>query len=172
VTSASPNAGARGEAIIRKRAIVTDDFVHVADDAALPEGGQPIVTLARYIQQGGELVERYPRLGVRVPSDRLPQDIPQIGRLALIAIEFPRFTDGRGYSVARMLRERHGFTGELRAVGWVLRDNLNYLERCGFDAFELRAGKSLEGALEAFGELSATYQAATDDKRPIYRRRS
>ena len=158
--------------IIRKRAIVADDFVHVADDAELPTGGQPIVTLARYTKQGGELVERYARLGVRVPSDKLPQDIPNLTRLALIAIEFPKFTDGRGYSVARMLRERHAFTGELRAVGWVLRDNLSYMERCGFDAFELKAGKSLESALEAFGELSVTYQAGIGDKRPIYRRRS
>lgn len=157
--------------IIRKRAIVADDFVHVTDDADLPPGGQPIVTLARYVKQGGELLERYARLGVRVPSDKLPQDIPAIARLALIAIEFPKFTDGRGYSVGRMLRDRHGFTGELRAVGWVLRDNLSYMERCGFDAFELKVGKSLESALEAFGELSVTYQAATDDKRPIYRRR-
>ncbi len=159
------------EQIIRKRAIVADDFVHIADDVELPASGQPIVSLARYIKHGGELVERFARLGVRVPSDKLPQDIPNIPRLALIAIEFPKFTDGRGYSVGRMLRERHGFTGELRAVGWVLRDNLSYLERCGFDAFELKAGKSLESALEAFGELSVTYQAGIEDKRPIYRRR-
>ena len=157
--------------IIRKRAIVTDDFVHIADDADIPDGVQPIVTLARYQKQGGELAERFPRLGVRVPSDKLPQDIPQPTRLALIAIEFPKFTDGRGYSVGRMLRDRHGFTGELRAVGWVLRDNLYYMERCGFDAFELKPGKPLESALEAFGEFGATYQAGTDDKRPVYRRR-
>jgi len=158
--------------IIRKRTIVHDDFVHVADDAELPASGQPIVTLARYVQHTADLLARYPRLGVRVPSDKLPQDIPgTLDRLALIAIEFPKFTDGRGYSVARMLRDRHGFTGELRAVGWVLRDNLNYMERVGFDAFELKAGKSLESALEAFGELSVTYQAAADEKRPIYRRR-
>lgn len=158
--------------IIRKRAIVIDDFVHVADDAELPPADtQPLVSLARYRTQGAELVERYARLGVRVPSDKLPEDIPHIDRLALIAIEFPKFTDGRGYSVGRMLRDRHGFRGELRAVGWVLRDNLYYMERCGFDAFELKAGKPLESALEAFGEFAATYQADTADKRPIYRRR-
>lgn len=158
--------------IIRKRAIVSDDFVYVADDAELPPAGtQPIVSLARYRTQGAELVERYPRLGVRVPSDKLPDDIPHIDRLALIAIEFPKFTDGRGYSVGRMLRDRHGYTGELRAVGWVLRDNLFYMERCGFDAFELKAGKPLESALEAFHEFAATYQADAADKRPIYRRR-
>ncbi len=157
--------------IIRKRAITHDDFVHVPDGADLPEGGKPIVTLARYAADREHLLTRYPSLGVRIPSDKLPTDIPELARLALIAIEFPKFTDGRGYSVARLLRQRHGFTGELRAVGWVLRDQLYYLERCGFDAFELKAGKPIESALEAFGEFSATYQAAVDDPRPLYRRR-
>ena len=156
--------------IIRKRAIVDDDFVHVPDDVELPPGVKPIVTLARYAKIGGQLHELYPQFGLRIPSDKLPQDIPQLQRHALIAIEFPRFSDGRGYSVARMLRQRHGFTGELRAVGWVLRDHLYYMERCGFDAFELQPGKPLEHVLEAFREFSTTYQAAADDKRPIYRR--
>lgn len=157
--------------IIRDRAITDDDFVHVPDGAELPGGGKPIVTLARYAASREALLGRYPSLGVRVASDKLPSDLPEPSRLALIAIEFPRFTDGRGYSIARQLRDRHGFTGELRAVGWVLRDQLFYLERCGFNAFELQPGKPLESALEAFGEFSVTYQAATDDPRPIYRRR-
>jgi uncharacterized protein (DUF934 family) len=156
--------------IIRKRAIVDDDFIHVADDAELPDG-KPIVTLARYVSAREELLARYVSLGVRVGSNKLPSDIPEVTKLALIAIEFPRFTDGRGYSIARQLRDRSHFTGELRAVGWVLRDQLFYMERCGFDAFELTPGKPLDSALEAFGEFSVTYQAATDDKRPIYRRR-
>lgn len=157
--------------IIRKRAIVQDDFLHVPDGAELPEAGKPIVTLARYVKEGGALLARYPALGVRITTDKLPSDIPEPGRLALIAVEFPRFTDGRGYSIARQLRDRHHFAGELRAVGWVLRDQLFYLERCGFDAFELKPGKPLESALEAFGEFTVTYQAAVDDPRPIYRRR-
>lgn len=157
--------------IIRQRAIAEDDFVHVPDATELPAAGQPIVTLARYVKHTGELVERYPRFGVRVPSDKLPGDIPHLDKLALIAIEFPKFTDGRGYSVGRLLRDRHHFTGELRAVGWVLRDNLAYMERCGFNAFELQPGKPLESALEAFRELSVTYQADAGEKRPIYRRR-
>ena len=157
--------------IIRKRAITDDDFVHVPDGAELPGAGKPIVTLARYAKDRDALLARYSALGVRITTDKLPSDVPEIGRLALIAIEFPRFTDGRGYSIARQLRERHRFTGELRAVGWVLRDQLFYLERCGFDAFELKPGKPLESALEAFGEFSGTYQAAVDDPRPIYRRR-
>lgn len=157
--------------IIRKRAITDDDFVHVADGAELPASAKPIVTLARYQKEHEALHAGHAALGVRITSDKLPTDIPALERLALVAIEFPRFTDGRGYSIARQLRDRYKFTGELRAVGWVLRDQLFYLERCGFDAFELKPGKPLESALEAFGEFSATYQAAVDDPRPIYRRR-
>src|SRR5689334_23277513 len=106
--------------IIRNRTICEDDFEHVPDGAELPQGRKPIVTLARYTANRDELLGRFASLGVRVGSDKLPSDIPDIQRLALIAIEFPRFTDGRGYSIARQLRDRHGFRGELRAVGWVL----------------------------------------------------
>lgn len=158
--------------IIRKRAIVEDDFVHVADADTLPEGGKPIVSLARYAAAPAELLARYPgALGVQIATDKLPSDIPSPTQLALIAIEFPKFTDGRGYSIARQLRDRVHFTGELRATGWILRDQLFYLERCGFDAFELKPGKPLDSALEAFGEFSVTYQADAEDPRPIYRRR-
>jgi len=157
--------------IIRNRAIVDDDFVHVSDDAELSDDRFPIFELARYLERREAVLDRYPTLGLRVPSDRLPADIPDLDRLALIAIEFPRFSDGRGYSIARLLRQRHGFRGELRAVGWVLRDQLFFLERCGFDAFELKSGKPLDSALAAFTELGGTYQACVDDPRPIYRRR-
>ena len=139
--------------IIRNRAIVEDDFVHVADGAELPDG-KVIVTLARYVAAREELLARYPSLGVRVASDKLPSDIPDVTKLAVVAIEFPRFTDGRGYSIARQLRDRYKFTGELRAVGWVLRDQLFYMERCGFTAFEMKPGKPLESGLEAFSEFS------------------
>lgn len=158
--------------IIRDRAIVDDDFVHVADGAELPAQGKPIVTLARYIKEREALLARYPSsLGVRVPPDKLPEDIPDLGRLALVALELTKFTEGRPFSVGRMLRQRYAFTGELRAVGYVLRDHLRYLERCGFDAFELKEGKPLASALEAFGELHPTYQADANERRPIYRRR-
>jgi uncharacterized protein (DUF934 family) len=157
--------------IIRDRAIVDDDFVHVADSDELPATGNPIVSLARYAKASDELLARFPRLGVQVPADKLPSNIPALTRLALIAIEFARFTEGRGYSVARQLREHLQFTGELRAVGWVLRDQLFYMQRCGFNAFELKSGKPLASALEAFDELHETYQAAADNPLPLYRRR-
>ena len=161
--------------IIRDRAIVDDDYVHVADGAELPaDGARPIVTLVRYLADREALLARYSTLGalgVKVPPGTPPGGIPDLERLALVAIEIPSYTEGRGYSVARVLRDRHAFRGELRAVGWVTRDDLFYLERCGFNAFEMRAGKPLESALEAFGEFTVTYQAAADDPRPLYRRR-
>jgi uncharacterized protein (DUF934 family) len=161
--------------IIRDRAIVVDDFVHVADGTELPAHGKPIVSLARYVEDREPLLAAHPVLGVRASADVLPSDFPDLGsdlgRLALIALELTKFTEGRPFSVGRMLRQRHGFTGELRAVGYVLRDHLRYLERCGFNAFELKEGKPLASALEAFGELSLTYQADASQPLPIYRRR-
>jgi len=160
--------------LIKDGAIVEDRWTLLRDATSLadvPNGEPTIVPLALWLTERAALRSRA-EIGVWLkPSDDpdlLAVDCPT---LPLIAIDFPQFTDGRGYSIARQLRDRYGFAGELRAVGWVLRDQLFYMERCGFTAFELKAGKPLESALEAFGEFSVTYQAAADDKRPIYRRR-
>ena len=93
-------------------------------------------------------------------------------RISLIAIQFARFNDGRGYSIARLLRQRYGYRGELRAIGDVLRDQLFYLKRVGFDAFELRADQDVAAALGAFGDFSEAYQAAVDQPLPLFRRRA
>ncbi len=156
--------------IIKDRAIVEDDYVHVEDGAELPASGKIIVTLARYLSEKDQLLGNY-QLGVRISSDKLPSDIPALHQLSLVAIEFPRFTDGRGYSIAKLLRDREKFQGEIRAVGWVLRDNLLFMSRCGFTSFEVQPGKPLESALEAFAELDVVYQATVPDPRPLYRRR-
>jgi uncharacterized protein (DUF934 family) len=111
------------------------------------------------------------RLGIELgPADepaRVSSDLP---RLALVAIRFPVFTDGRGYSLARELRERYGWRGELRATGDVLRDQLFYLARCGFDTFDLRDDQDADAALAAFGDFSEAYQAAFD-RGPLFDRR-
>jgi uncharacterized protein (DUF934 family) len=96
------------------------------------------------------------------------------GRLraaARVEVNFPKFSDGRGYSIARLLRERHGYTGELRAVGDVQRDQLFYLSRVGFDAFLLREGEDAEGALAALADFSEAYQASVERPQPLFRRR-
>jgi uncharacterized protein (DUF934 family) len=159
--------------IIKGHAIVDDAWAHLADGAELPARGDVIVSLDRYRELRQKPPAREGRIGVRVHSDQeahLLADI--VAELPLIAIEFPVFKDGRGYTTARLLRERYGFKGELRAVGDVLRDQLFYMQRCGFDAFELKPGKDIQGALQAFQEFSVTYQGAADDPRPLFRRRA
>lgn len=90
---------------------------------------------------------------------------------ASISINFPKFSDGRGYSAARLLRERYGYTGELRAVGDVLIDQLFFMKRCGFDTFALRDDQEVDVALAAFGTFSVCYQNDVADQRPLFRRR-
>ncbi len=92
--------------------------------------------------------------------------------LPIIAVNFPKFTDGRGYSSARLLRERYGYKGELRAVGDVLLDQLQFMKRCGFDSYALRADKDIKLAAHCLNFFSQAYQAATDTDEPLFRRRA
>jgi uncharacterized protein (DUF934 family) len=156
--------------IIRKREIVEDGWVHVADDVAVPAGGDVIVTLDRWRRERDALRARCGRLGVRVPNTLEPRELADdLAHFSVIAVHFPKYRDGRGFSLARLLR-RAGYTGEIRAVGNVLRDQLYYMERCGFDTYEIQPGKSIEDALAVFGEMSVTYQDAADP-RSVDRRR-
>jgi uncharacterized protein (DUF934 family) len=150
---------------------VQDDAWQLLDDAAdVPEQGDVIVGLVRWNQNADALLARSGKVAVVLRSNESPDDIQRRDELALVAIDFPKFADGRGYSNARRLRERLGFEGEIRAVGDVLRDQLFYMHRCGIDSFALKAGKDIAGALDAFREFSVTYQAAADDPRPLFRR--
>jgi uncharacterized protein (DUF934 family) len=94
-----------------------------------------------------------------------------LDRLNVVAVRFPAFGDGRGYSIGRLLRERYGYRGELRAVGEVARDHLYLMAQCGFDAFQLRAGEDPKEALAAFNDFSEAYQASVARPRPLFRRR-
>jgi uncharacterized protein (DUF934 family) len=105
------------------------------------------------------------------PADDPAKYADRLGAVARIDVNFPSFTDGRGYSIARLLRERHGYDGELRAVGDVQRDQLFYLARCGFDAFLLRKDADAEDALAAFNDFSEAYQASVERPQPLFRRR-
>jgi uncharacterized protein (DUF934 family) len=156
--------------VIKDRKIVDDGWTLLAPDAPIPPGGDVIVSVAQWTAFNAAPSERSGELGVVLHSDELPEQIQHLDRLPLIAIDFPKFGDGRGYTSARLLRQRFGYTGELRAVGDVLRDQLFYMARCGIDSFALKAGKDIEGALAAFDDFSVAYQAAADDPRPLFRR--
>jgi uncharacterized protein (DUF934 family) len=155
--------------------IVTDRWQMVADLAslnALPQEVDVIVPLALWRGEAARWPDRPSGVGVLLNPDDDPLLLePGIARLQVVAIEFPVFTDGRGYSLARLVRERLGFRGELRAVGDVQRDQLFYLLRCGFDAFALAAGKPFDEALGAFHDFTEAYQAGADQPIPLYRRR-
>lgn len=105
------------------------------------------------------------------PADDPAAVAHRLGAAARVEVNFPSITDGRGYSIARLLRERHGYRGELRAVGDVQRDQLFYLARCGFDAYLLRDGDDAEEALSAFSDFSEAYQASVERPQPLFRRR-
>lgn len=157
--------------IIKNRAIVDDNWHHVAEDATDLPAGDIIVPLSIWQERRAELTDRDGGLGVRLAPVQRPALIADdLDRFAVIAIEFPAFKDGRGFSHARLLRERYGYKGEVRAVGDVARDQMFFMARCGFDAYEVKEGRSLEDALKAFEDFSVTYQPAADDPRPFFLR--
>jgi uncharacterized protein (DUF934 family) len=140
---------------------------------ALPAAGDIIVPLAAWRSSRQALFVRAGRLGVWLDSHEQPQAVADdLDVFGVVAVRFPTPTDGRGYSTARLLRERYGYRGELRAFGAVLRDQLLDLARCGFDAFALRAEEDPQAALAAFGDFSEAYQASVERPLPLFRRRS
>ncbi len=154
-------------ALIKDGQRVDDPWIAVADDAGVPPSGPVIVSLTRWRAEREALSARDEPVGVRLASHEAAADIaPDLDRIALVALEFPTFRDGRAYSTARLLRERHGFKGELRAVGNVLRDQLLFMHRCGFDAFEIASENAVEAWRKAMEEISVWYQPASDDRVP------
>jgi uncharacterized protein (DUF934 family) len=162
--------------IIKGHDIVADDWQvlrldegQTAEQVELPEG-KLIVPLAVWQARQAELGSRA-ALGVWLAPDERAEAIKaDLPRLAVIAIDFPKFTDGRGYSTAFNLRKRLGWTGELRAVGDVLRDQLFSMRRVGFDAYAVRADRSVDDALKSLTDFTETYQASIDQPLPLFRR--
>ena len=143
----------------------SDVWARVEDGDPLPESAAVIVSLARWRADRANLVRRNVAVGVRLASDETPADLlGDLERLDLIALDFPNLNDGRHFTTARLLRERHGFRGELRATGQVLRDQLFAMARCGFDSFELQPHQDAEGAHRAFSEISVVFQPAADKR--------
>ena len=161
--------------VIRRSSVEPDTFTFVgleagAETAALPAGAIA-VPLALWKQRRAELLARAEPLGVWLePTDAPEALVEDLDGLALVAVRFPKFTDGRGYSTAVLLR-RAGYRGELRAFGDLGRDQLFYLSRVGFDAFTLRPGADALGALRSLRDFSEVYQGSVNQPAPLFCRR-
>jgi uncharacterized protein (DUF934 family) len=161
------SAGSAGGRMV----LANDPFTHVDDDEALPPG-DVIISLARFQAEGDRLLSQGRAVGVRLEAaeaaEALAYDLP---RLALVALAFPKFRDGRHYSNARVLRERYGFKGEVRAVGDVLREQALFMLRCGMDAFEPADGSTPEQWEHATRRFRHVYQRAADGREPAFAER-
>lgn len=162
--------------IIKGREIVADDWQvlkldedQTAESVDVP-AGKIIVPLTVWKAQKDTLAQRA-ALGVWLASDERPEELKgELDKFAVVAIDFPKFTDGRGYSLAYNLRKRLGYTGELRAIGDVLRDQLFSMQRCGFDAFATRADRQIEDEIKGLTVFSEVYQGSVDQAVPLFRR--
>jgi uncharacterized protein (DUF934 family) len=178
--------GARQEArnetfVIRGRRVENDVWrtlgVDPAEDLSSLPAGPIIVPFRLFRDRQGEIVDRGHPYGVWLgPDDDAADLASSISRLAsppsVVAVYFPKFADGRGYSTGTLLRTRHGWRGELRAFGDIGRDHLFNLARCGFDAFRLPPERDPHEALAAFSDFSLRYQGSVDDAAPLFRKRS
>jgi len=163
--------------VIKQRQIAADSWklLKPAADGSSPAiapTGDIIVPLAFWLEQREALLSRAGRLGIWLDSHEEPGAIASdFDRFGVIGVNFPKFGDGRGFSIARLLRERYGYKGELRAIGEVGRDHLFFMARCGFDSFLLRDAEDPEQALTAFDDFSDAYQASVERPLPLFRRR-
>jgi len=162
--------------IIKNKSIVDDDWVVLrlhdqeTSETVIVAAGKIIVPLKVWLSQREKLQHRAD-LGVWFASDERPEVLKaDVSKFFVIAIDFPKFTDGRSYSIAYNLRERFGYTGELRAIGEVLRDQLFYMQRVGFDAFAPQPGRDLHDILKGLTVFSEAYQTSVNQKSPLFRR--
>ena len=154
--------------LFRETGLVEDPWQRLDDEAPVPADGMVLVSFARWREARAALLARRGPVGVALantdPVEALASDV---ARLDLIALHFPKFSDGRAYSQARLLRGRMGYGGELRATGNVLRDQLPFMLRCGFDAFESDQTGFDEALARARTLFSVVYQPAEDGRAPV-----
>lgn len=146
-----------------------DAFTSVVDEEAVPASGGVILSLTRFQAEGDALLGDGRSVGVRLEANEAVEDLVyDLPRLSVVALAFPKFRDGRAYTSARLLRERFGFDGEIRAVGDVLREQAQFMVRCGFDAFEPSDGATPQDWTTAVYRFRHVYQRAADDRAPAY----
>jgi uncharacterized protein (DUF934 family) len=156
--------------IIKGREVVEDSWQVVEKDATTIPDGQVIIPAELWLSQREALTGRS-QIGVWLDCDQSPKLIAEdLAQFDIVACNFPAFTDGRGFTYGRELREQHGYQGEVRAIGDFMRDQLFYLQRCGFDAFAIE-NTDIDDAVNSLSDFSDSYQAAIDQPQPRFRRR-
>ncbi len=155
-------------ALLQHGALQPNNWRFVGDDAAIPADGPVTVSLKRWQAEAETLRGRNAPIGVRLKNDEPAAALAEdVHRLSVIEVEFPKFTDGRAFSQARILRDKLGYKGELRGIGAILRDTYAHMVRCGIDSVELPEGKPIDGYLAALKEFSAWYQPASDGRTTV-----
>jgi uncharacterized protein (DUF934 family) len=158
--------------LVKNGRIATDIFAHVADGDEVPGEGAVLVSAERFLKDPETLSRRAGKTGVIWPNNRdLDELVPYLDRLAAVALVFPTFRDGRAYSQARLLRERYGYDGELRATGQVLRDQFVFMLRAGFDAFEVKKDADADAFAETVKRYTVFYQPTGDGRVTAFNRR-
>lgn len=157
--------------LVEGRAQILEDVWKLFEDGAT-WNGEPsaLIPLATALAQPERLQAARPAGVWLSPTDEPAQAVPLFGSIEVIAVQFPKFGDGRGYSTAALLRSRHDWRGELRAIGDVLRDQLFFMKRVGFDSFALRPDRNIEEALASLSDFSDSYQGSVEPALPVFRR--
>jgi uncharacterized protein (DUF934 family) len=152
-------------ALLKNGSVADDNYVDVSTAEQIPDNGAIIVSLAQWEEHRDVLAQRTDALGIVLRSDEKPALIAKdLQHFAVVALDFPAFSDGRAYSSARLLRDRYGYTGEVRAVGDVLLEQLHFMNRVGFDAFAINSDHAVRDWEIAAGDISIWYQPASDGR--------
>lgn len=158
--------------LLKDAQIIDNHWTRVESDSASLPAGDIVVHHTTWQQRQAELIDHQGAVGVWFDGDEeIENFVDTIINIPLIAINFPKFVDGRGFSVARLLRERYGYTGELRAIGHFIRDQLFLLQRCGFNAFQFDHDIDLQQAAKSLSDFTDSYQVAVDQPQPLFKRR-
>ena len=158
--------------LLKNGKLIDDPWTHVADEVAIPTSGPVIIGLKRWREERDALIKRKDPVGVRLQSDHATSDVTDdLEHLGVVALAFPIFRDGRAFTLARRLRERYGYKGEIRAIGNVLRDQYLFMQRCGFDALEVKEGETEKDWQKATGAISVFYQPAADGEETVLQKR-
>jgi uncharacterized protein (DUF934 family) len=155
-------------ALLKNGSVIEDTYTDVSSAELIPDSGAIIISLAQWQEQRDKLSQRTGPLGIVLRSDEKPEHIADDLRyFSVIALDFPAFGDGRAYSSARLLRDRYGYTGELRAIGDVLLEQLHFMNRVGFDAFAINSNDAVHEWEIAAADISVWYQPASDGRTSV-----